>query len=186
MKRIIFTLSLALLCVLSNQAQEINVKKSLFGVQIGLLGAWAYNESKLSDELAIRTELGLNLGVFNSFLTPGGTKTLWAPVINLEPRWYYNLERRKKKGKPITNNNGNFLSLQVSYHPDLFVISSLDNITIPNQISVIPTWGIRRHIGNHFTYETGFGIGYRRILDDIIGNRNDVAVNLHVRIGFDF
>jgi hypothetical protein len=26
-----------------------------------------------------------------------------------------------------------------------------------NQISIIPTWGIKRNIGNHFTYETGIG-----------------------------
>lgn len=185
MKKIIFTLSLMVLYVLSSQAQDASVEKSLFGAQAGFFGVWAYNESRLSNELTLRTELGLDLTVFNNFFI-SGTRTLWTPVINLEPRWYYNLNKRKEKGRSIANNNGNFLSLKFSYNPDLFVISSEDNIFVPNQISIVPTWGIRRSIGKHFTYETGFGLGYSRVLDNVLGDRNATVANLHLRIGFDF
>ena len=53
----------------------------------------------------------------------------------------------------------------------------------------MPTWGIRRNIGNHFNYETGIGIGYVSYFneDNVISfNENDVVVNLHLRIGYRF
>jgi hypothetical protein len=68
------------------------------------------------------------------------------PVITAEPRWYYNLNKRVNKSKRIDGNNGNFISLKTSYHPDWFVISNYDNINIISDISLVPTWGIRRNI----------------------------------------
>jgi hypothetical protein len=185
MKKITFILFLIFATQIT-KAQDASVEKSIFGIQTGFLGAWGYNESKLSNEFTLRTEVGLDLSVFDSFFIPGGTQTVLTPVSNLEPRWYYNLNKRQEKGKKIANNSGNFFSLKFSYHPDLFVISSQKNITIPNQISVIPTWGIRRTIGKSISYETGFGLGYGRILDDIIGDKGEVRANIHLRIGFDF
>lgn len=185
MKKITISLFL-ILTSLSAMSQDASVEKSIFGIQTGFLGAWAYNESKLSDEFSLRTEVGLDVSVFDSFFIPGEAKTVWSPVINLEPRWYYNLNSRKEKGKSIANNSGNFLSVKLSYHPDLFVISSTKNITIPNQISIIPTWGIRRNIGKYINYETGFGIGYNRILDNVFGDKGEVIANLHIRIGLNF
>ena len=64
-----------------------------------------------------------------------------------------------------------------------------DNVEVADQISIIPTWGIRRNIGNHFTYETGIGIGYLYYFAKDAGyaeNESDVAVNLHLRIGYRF
>lgn len=186
MKKIAITV---ILCTLffPIQAQENSVEKSIYGVQTGLLGVWGFNESRLSNEIALRTEVGFDLGLFDTFLIPGDVQTIWVPVISLEPRWYYNLDRRVRKGKSIVRNRANFLSLNVTYAPDIFVISSVDNINVPNQVSIIPTWGVRRTIGKFLSYETGFGIGYVTVLDnDIIGDKSDVAVNVHLRIGFDF
>ena len=67
----------------------------------------------------------------------------------------------------MDGNQGNFLSIKTSYHPDWFVISNYDNINIISDISIIPTWGIRRNIGKHFNSETG--IGYRYILAKMQG-----------------
>ena len=98
MKKITFLL-FTILSIQFTTAQETNsVEKSIFGVQTGVLGVWAYNESRLSDNIALRTEIGLNLSLFDSFFIEGGTKTLWSPVIRLEPRWYYNLNRRLRNG----------------------------------------------------------------------------------------
>ncbi len=185
MKKIVITFIFCL-SLFSMKAQDASVEKSIFGVQTGFLGVWGYNESKLSNELSLRTEVGLDISVFDSFFIPGGAQTVWTPVINLEPRWYYNLNRRQEKGRSISNNSGNFLSVKFSYHPDLFVISSTQNISIPNQISVIPTWGIRRNIGKYINYETGFGLGYNRVLDNIVGDKGDIIANLHIRIGLNF
>ena len=105
------------------------------------------------------------------------------PVISVEPRWYYNLEKRLSKSKSISGNSGNFVSLQTSYHPDWFVISNYDNLKTFNLITIIPTWGIKRNIGKHFTYETSIGVGYgyqfRGEYDDV----NGIAIDLNLRIG---
>jgi hypothetical protein len=69
------------------------------------------------------------------------------------------------------------------------VISSIKNITTIPDVSIIPTWGIRRNIGNHFNYETGIGVGYVRYFYKSQGfgeNEGEAAVNLHLRIGYRF
>ncbi len=187
MRKILFTL-LFFGLTLTAKSQNASVEKSTFGIQTGILGIWVHNESKLSNQVVLRSEIGFDSGIW------GGTfydKTgfLLAPVITLEPRWYYNLNKRLKKERRIDGNSGNFISLKTSFHPDWFVISNYDNLRIVSDISIVPTWGIRRNIGNHFTYETGFGVGYVYYFAKDAGfseNKSDVTVNLHLRIGYKF
>ncbi|WP_344714740.1 hypothetical protein [Winogradskyella damuponensis] len=40
------------------KCQNTSVEKSIFGLQTGVLGIWAYNEAKLSNTIALRTEHG--------------------------------------------------------------------------------------------------------------------------------
>ena len=56
MKKIITLvfLSLSFLC----NAQNASVEKTVFGIQTGFLGIWGHNESKLSNTIALRSELG--------------------------------------------------------------------------------------------------------------------------------
>ena len=147
----------------------------------------------MSNEIALRTEVGFDLGLFDTFLIPGDVQTIWVPVISLEPRWYYNLNRRIRKGKRITRNTGNFLSLSVTYHPDLFVLNINDprDIRIRDQIAIVPTYGLRRSLGKHFSYEFGIGFGYRHVFEERQGTftrpgYSDLTGNLLLRIGFDF
>lgn len=185
--KMIITLSICLFTFFS-KAQNSSVEKSTYGIQIGTLGIWAHREVKLTNEIALRAEIGMDAGFFGgSFYPKNGY--LMTPVITLEPRWYYNLDKRVSKSKNISGNSGNFLTLQTSYHPNWFVISNYDNVKIANQISIIPTWGLKRNIGKHFTYETGIGIGYRYIFAESAGyskNEGEAAANLHLRIGYRF
>jgi len=89
------------------------------------------------------------------------------PVIRLEFRWYYNLNRRVSKSRSIIGNSGNFLTLQTSYSPNWFVILNYNDIVLADQFSIKTTWGIRRNIGNHFIHKTGIGIGYQYILQKV-------------------
>jgi len=140
-----------------------------------------YNESKLTNTIALRSEIGLDGGF------RGGSKFFvfaFAPTINAEPRFYYNLKKRSKKGKSILKNSANFLALEFFYVPNLFVISNTRNVSVTNSLSIIPKWGIKRTIGKHFTYELGLGIGYYIDLDD--SRFNDTTADLHLRIGYTF
>lgn len=183
------TLLILLLCGFSVivTAQTASVEKSTFGIQTGFLGIWVHNEAKLSNQIALRTELGLDTGIFSGYSRDTGF--LLVPTITLEPRWYYNLNKRVKKSRRIDGNSGNFISIKSTYHSDLFVISNEDNINFITDISIVPTWGIRRNVGKHFTYETGIGIGYIHYFKDenvYLDNEADVAVNLHLRVGYRF
>ncbi len=187
MKKILLTLTLCGLTLIA-KSQNASVEQSTFGIQTGFLGIWVHNESKLSNQFALRSELGLDAGIYgNNANDIDGF--LLTPTITLELRWYYNLNKREKKSRRIDGNSGNFISLKTSYHPDWFVIANEDNINFISDIFIIPTWGIRRHVGSHFTYETGIGIGYIHYFKEdnvILLNESDVAVNLHLRIGYRF
>lgn len=187
MKKILLTLTFCGLTFIA-KSQTVSVEQSTFGIQTGFLGIWVHNEAKLSNQIALRSELGFDSGIWGgSFYEKTGF--LLTPVITLEPRWYYNLNKRKSRSRRIDGNSGNFISIKTSYHPDWFVISNYDDIRVISDISMIPTWGIRRHIGEHFTYEAGIGIGYRYTFAKQAGyseDESEAALNLHLRIGYKF
>ncbi|RYD85301.1 MAG: hypothetical protein EOP54_31425, partial [Sphingobacteriales bacterium] len=143
------------------------VEKSLFNVQTGFAGLWVSSEVALSNSIALRSELGMEVWYYDSFWTDEKGAVL-APSLSVEPRWYYNIAKRDGKGKYTANNSANFLTLAVEFYPDLFLVGSAPSyVHIPNQISFIPKWGMRRSIAHsNFNYELGIGLGYLLILDD--------------------
>lgn len=188
MKKIILAFSILFIFSAGAQAQTASVEPSIFGVQAGFLGIWGHNEYKLSNSIALRSEAGLDTEIFGgSFYDKNGY--VFTPVLSLEPRWYYNLEKRARKSKIIAHNSGNFISIKTSYHPSWFVISNYDNIRIVSDISIIPTWSIRRNIGSDINIEAGLGIGYQYIFAEQAGyaeNESDLTANLNLRIGYNF
>lgn len=188
MKQIIYG-AFFLLIFQSNYSQNNGVEKSIFNIQTGVLGSWLNNETKISNKFALRSEIGLDAGIFGGEINDNSGFFL-TPVINIEPRWYYNILKRENKNKPINNNNANFLTTSISYHPDWFVISNKNNINIYNQLSIIPKWGIRRNIANsNFNFEAGIGFGYRFYFLKQYGyskNDGETALDLHLRIGYTF
>ncbi|EIA08327.1 hypothetical protein [Flavobacterium frigoris] len=193
MKRIAAALILGV-CV-SAQAQNNTVEKSVFGLQTGLVGFWLNNESKLSNTIAVRSETGIehDFTVGDHY---DGAGFILQPVITIEPRYYYNLEKRNANGRKTNNNSGNYLSIKTSYHPDWFVINLSDNYTKTADLAIIPTWGIKRQIASHFSYEAAVGLGYRIVYlkdnyqsgniqnVDEATNRNQYTPHLHLRIGY--
>ncbi|MGV8829340.1 MAG: hypothetical protein ACWA6U_13605 [Breznakibacter sp.] len=179
-----------ILCALSliAKAQTTSIEQSTYGIQTGLLGIWAHHEAKLSSKIALRGELGFDSGIWGgSYYEKTGF--LMTPVITMEPRWYYNLQKRTNKSKRTDGNSGNFIAIKTSFHPDWFVISNYDDLQIISDISITPTWGIRRSIGKHFTFETGIGIGYRYIFAKQAGyleDESEATLNLHLRFGYRF
>ncbi len=183
MKKI--TLLFFVFCFQIGFAQEYTVEKSTFNAQIGTFGIWVNNESRLGNQFTLRSEIGLDF--FGRAGEDGINFHALAPGVTFEPRWYYNLEKRGKAGRNIQNNGGNFLGLMLRYNSDLFVISNLD-IYVPNQISIIPKWGIKRNFGkSNFNYEASAGLGYNFVVDqDYYDKEGDVILDLNFRIGYTF
>ena len=79
--------------------------------------------------------------------------------------------------------------MQHKFRQPFFIYQISLNHFIVNQVSIIPTWGIKRNIGKHFTYETGIGLGYRYYFAKSEGyakNESSGALNLHLRVGYRF
>ncbi len=175
-------------------AQKAAVEKSITGIQTGLLGMWVNNETRLSDKISLHTELGFDAGIIEGTYIDGftyktGTSFYICPVLTAEPRWYYNLDKRFRSRKSILSNSGNFWGLKLSCHPDWFVISKRQDTEIADQINIIPKWGIRRSIGQHFNYEAGIGLGIRHIFLKQYGfseDQDEAALDLNLRVGYTF
>ncbi len=170
MKKAVFILLLCGWAFISNaqttkqempaSSSAASVEKSIFGVQTGFLGIWFNNESRLSNRFAIRSEVGIETTHFSPGDSFSKAVFVLSPAFILEPRWYYNLNKRKAASKRIDGNSGNFISLQTRFIPDWFVISDYKYESTQSQLWIMPMWGIRRNIGRHFNYEAGIGMGY--------------------------
>ena len=189
MKTIIFTFLFSIILIGNSYSQDqAKVEKSITSMQIGVLSVWLNNEYGLTDKIALSSEIGLNSSLFGGFSYDKSGIVL-APTIMVEPKYYYNLQKRKDNGKNSSNNNGNYFSLKMSYSPDWFVISNYENINIVPQVIVIPSWGFKRNISKKFMYEIGTGFGYRHIFYKKIGytkDKDETFINLHLRIGYNF
>ncbi len=165
---------------------KASVEKSVFGIQTGYLGIWVNNEARLSNSFALRSEIGFTAQIWNSSFEKAGY--LLTPVIRLEPRWYYNLRKRKSRSKRIDGNSGNFLSLQTSFYPGGRAISNYDNVNINPFLTVAILWGMRRDIGRHFNFELGVGPEYAHNYPDRkgYGKSDNFGLAFLIRIGYRF
>ncbi len=178
-----------LLLSIGLRAQEASVEKSIYGIQTGFWGVWGYNETKLSPEWALRSEVGLfdYLGLVEGLNLE--------PVLTVEPRLYFKLKKRLAKGKRIDRNSSSFFGLKTRFRPDLFNVPVDTYRTQKNpSIAFIPTIGSRKNIGAHLNYELGFGLGveyFQKGWDAYFNGGNQetesklfYAFNIHLRFGF--
>lgn len=63
MKKTILTLVLISL-TLTVKSQNASVEKSVFCIQTGFLGIWLHNETKLTNQIALRSEIGFDSGIW--------------------------------------------------------------------------------------------------------------------------
>lgn len=145
-----------------SQENETTVEESLASIHIGLLGTWLTYEKAIGDQFTINGQLGLEGGFLGG---SGEFNYIFTPTVTLEPRWYYNLNKRKSKGKNTVNNGGDYFAIELTHVPNLFTINSLDNeVVVQPHFYVLPKWGLRRAIGKRFSFE--FAVGYGAYLAD--------------------
>jgi len=82
MKEIILFLLITNAC-LAQDKTNASVEKSIFGIQTGFLGIWAHNESRLSNQISLRSEIGLDMGISAN---SNDVKTALIPSFRLEPK----------------------------------------------------------------------------------------------------
>lgn len=100
------------------------------------------------------------------------------PFAEVEPRYYYNLQKRVRKGKKTLGNAGSFWALRTGYVFKPMIKHNIDSDY--NSFYVAPCWGLRRSWGKHwlFAFETGIGFGWNNY------NQNNVGLLLGVNFGY--
>lgn len=96
--------------------------------------------------------------------------------LSVEPRYYYNLERRAWRGRITDRNSADFVSLDL--HPILWPLSKR-RIWVEEQVIASAVWGLRRVYG-HFMLEVKAGLDFNLSIADSPG------IHLGVRIGYTF
>jgi len=171
------------------QEQEIfEVEKSINQIQLGP-GLWFSNETLIGINSTLRTEIGVELSAIMD--NENNYAYFFTPAISLEPRNYYNIQKRGEKGKVTEGNSANYFSLKGTFYPNMFTLPKHDEIYVPNQLKIIPMWGIRRDF-NRLNFEFGAGVGgiyvfKKPIWRDYRNNsRFNITFDLHARIGYRF
>lgn len=179
----IFSFIIILFFTLVFSQENTEPQKYFFGVQAGFLGLNAYNESPLTDRFVLRSEIDLTGGIWGGDLY---SKTGFAliPTIVVAPKFYYNINKRNSEKKNTKNNSANYISANLRYVPNWFVISNVEGLEVNPSISLIPTWGLRRNFSNNFNYELQLGIGVGKVLKPNYDLQ--VIPNISFRIGYDF
>ena len=165
-------------------AQNRTVEKSFYGVQIGFLGLDFYNEARLTDKIALRSEISFYSHIWGGDMYSEKGFVIF-PLLAIQPKFYYNINKLAEKNRNTKNNSANYFGLKVRFAPDLFVISNDENVHIYNQIHFIPTYGIRRNFGNKFNYEFNIGLGYGTTIGYTYNSKSAI-LDLGFKIGYDF
>ncbi|WP_455586942.1 hypothetical protein [Bacteroides sp.] len=100
--------------------------------------------------------LGLDMNSLNEIYITTKDYHLVTGDISVEPRFYYNLQKRHRKNKRTFGNSGGYLALNLGYS---FPIAITDGWEASQIYSIVPYWGFRR-VWRHFLFDLAGGVGY--------------------------
>lgn len=98
------------------------------------------------------------------------------PILRGQYRYYYNMERRLRKGKNISGNSGNYVAAVIGYQHGSPIIGNLINT---NTLGVGPVYGLQRTYRKGFFYRLEGGVAYFQ--DDF---EDGIGLVLAARIGW--
>lgn len=150
---IVFFLMLYQFCNNPLLAKEPKHKKTnsvernfLGGVQIGFpYGLSVFHEQIIAGNLSLKADFIYSVGFSSS---GGNTELYFTPGFSVQPRWYYNLDKRKMGGKNISGLSSNYLAVNNKFT----IKEGFDTYQL------FLGWGMRRKIHGAFHFEMGAGI----------------------------
>jgi len=160
MKRQIFTLLLASSCLIAAaQNNSSNELRPLTKFNLELQGFSFSAEPKLGKSSTIDFSAGIGTGgydiwrsSFNYIVDPSSP----TGFISITPKFYYNRNKRMAKGKTGDLNSGNYIGLRVKYTSR----GIAEDTQVWDALLFNVHWGMQRAIGNRWTLNTHFGLGY--------------------------
>lgn len=139
-------------------SQENKKAEDIFGLKVGLIGGWISYEKALNDNFTVEAEVGYFGGFFKG--TNSKLDYAFTSSIRLQPKYYYNFNRRQERGKNTNNNSANFIATEIYYIPDFLTSTNRDNINIVESFGIVPKYGLRRSISENLIFEFAAGVGY--------------------------
>ncbi len=118
------------------------------GAELG----YAY-EHPLARRATIIGRVGLEIGgAWGQGLFGSYSYWMAAPSVDIEPRFYYGLDRRELHGRSTAGNAGSFLAVRMKNVLPFGYISDSD-LVINGGTLMTPMWGMRRMWGDHWLFE---------------------------------
>lgn len=94
-------------------------------------------------------------------------------------KFYYNQEKRVRKGKSLSLNSGNFFGIKVKYaSPTLRKDKTWHSLLTGFH------WGLQRKLGNHFLYQLDIGIGAAFDIDSQTRTQMTLFPDFNFRISY--
>jgi len=180
--KFLFTLIISLIFTFRSFAQDDTKVKNLHSIKLSYLSL-AYNyEHAIAKQAVINSEIKFIYGFGANTIISNSRKSyhVLIPLIRLEPRYYYNFLKRASKEKKTINNSANYLALTVN--KSLYPIIKSHGIIVEDVFNVIPKWGLKRTIGEHFIFETAIGLGYE--FNTIAKDRARMGFDLNLGYAF--
>lgn len=159
----------------SGYCQSENRIQNIHSGKLTILGASYAYEHSLFEQAVLNIELILIGGFGNNYIY--GEYWVVVPNIRIEPRYYYNFNKRILKEKNNLNNAANYIGLSIDYQPS---ISIGENAQATEYLSFVPKYGIRRNIFKFLYFEGAIGIGV--FLTRQFENEFDLSVD--IKLGF--
>ena len=162
MKKLLFTICLSIF-VFTNLAAQQEPLKKMFKTDFNFAGLGLSYETPLSEKWTV----DLSVGIGAAHNANNGLSVEWilnevpAAYIKSEFKYFYNREKRFKKGKNNANNSGNYWAFQTKFATERFsepsIFSTSSNVLL-NEFH----WGMQRSLGSNWLFNTHFGLGYAR------------------------
>jgi hypothetical protein len=181
MKKIFLFLIVACITI-SNYAQQSNNISTEKVWRINFLNPAIELETPTSQYSTFSAAFGIGYGGGYPDLTYGGSGFVYiiSPFLDVQQKWFYNLNKRHLKNKNTENNSGNFVSLRMLARGKS--IAENVNRTSNFDLAFGPSWGIQRNYGKNFHLLFDVGPIY---YTDTKGNGNIFPIMLQLNLGFD-
>ncbi len=181
MKRILLTLLLGFLITATFAQNNNNVAtEKVWRVNFLNPGVELEIPTGTYSSFSAGTGIGYGGGYPDLTYKESGVIYIISPFLDLQEKWFYNLNKRSRKNRTIANNSGNFVSLRLITRGN----SIAENVTRTSDFdfAIGPTWGIQRKIGKNF--HLLFDIGFQYYFDTK-GNGNLFPLMIQLNLGFD-
>ena len=184
MKKEIFTLVL-IVCtfhLFAQKSDQEHALEKLIKLDLGLRGVGFAFEPRLSKKMTIDLSAGLGGGYNISdnsfeynwdFLSP-------ALYLVINPKFYYNREKRIAKEKDFSRNAGNYIGLVVKYTSR----GIAENSDVWDALLFNLHWGLQRPVGKRWIFNTHFGGGYAVDATDLNNSSGTFYPALDIRFAY--